>query len=174
MRQTFWVVRLSENFHTSTTRFSAKIVIKIIRKDSANKEVTTSNKPGHLRTTPTGLNWKWLNQADPYTLVFTFKALERLQSVLPEYWRSSQRRKKLRAVSSEELPWRAQVLLFYEVKPITISQIAVCLIHVSSCFLDGNSFSWCKLWLVSRQNWKYTMPSGLWRHRKPVIQVCVI
>ena len=40
-----------------------------------------------------------------------FKAIDRLQSVLPEYWRSSQRRKKLRAVSCEELPWRAQVLL---------------------------------------------------------------
>lgn len=38
-----------------------------------------------------------------------FNAFERLQSVLPEYWRSSQRRKKLRAVSSEELPWRAQM-----------------------------------------------------------------
>ena len=43
---------------------------------------------------------------------FFFKATERLQSVLPEYWRSSQRRKKLRAVSCEELPWRAQVLFF--------------------------------------------------------------
>ena len=39
-----------------------------------------------------------------------FKAIDRLQSILPEYWRSSQRRKKLRAVSCEELPWRAQVL----------------------------------------------------------------
>ena len=38
-----------------------------------------------------------------------FKAIERLQGFLPEYWRSSQRRKKLRAVSCEELPWRAQV-----------------------------------------------------------------
>ncbi|PFX16137.1 Uncharacterized protein C12orf55-like [Stylophora pistillata] len=37
------------------------------------------------------------------------KAVERLQSSLPEYWRSSQRRKKLRAVSCEELPWRAQM-----------------------------------------------------------------
>ena len=39
----------------------------------------------------------------------SFKAIERLQGFLPEYWRSSQRRKKLRAVSCEELPWRAQV-----------------------------------------------------------------
>ncbi|XP_027049490.1 cilia- and flagella-associated protein 54-like [Pocillopora damicornis] len=38
-----------------------------------------------------------------------FNAIERLQGFLPEYWRSSQRRKKLRAVSCEELPWRAQM-----------------------------------------------------------------
>ncbi|XP_068714673.1 cilia- and flagella-associated protein 54-like isoform X3 [Montipora foliosa] len=38
-----------------------------------------------------------------------YNAIERLQNVLPEYWRSSQRKKKLRAVSCEELPWRAQM-----------------------------------------------------------------
>ena len=48
------------------------------------------------------------------------KAIERLQNVLPEYWRSSQRRKKLRAVSCEELPWRAQVLFFCRVKPLAV------------------------------------------------------
>ncbi|XP_074609756.1 cilia- and flagella-associated protein 54-like isoform X1 [Acropora palmata] len=38
-----------------------------------------------------------------------YHAIGCLQNVLPEYWRSSQRRKKLRAVSCEELPWRAQM-----------------------------------------------------------------
>ncbi|XP_032221437.2 cilia- and flagella-associated protein 54 isoform X1 [Nematostella vectensis] len=36
-------------------------------------------------------------------------AVERMQTILPDFWRSSQRRRKLRSVSNEELPWRVQL-----------------------------------------------------------------